>query len=236
VAIYGPWSGKLDNSGETIELKQPDEPNVTPTNVIVPFIMIDKVAYTDQTPWPAGADGIGNSLQRVSNTGFGNDPTNWFAAGVTAGRATVSDLPPFVSINSPTNTATILSSNGVTVAVVAGDNDGNIALVQLLVDDVELTRWTLASSTYFWPNPPGGTHQLKARATDNLGAITESQIVTAKFVPPPPQVTFLSPTNGTIILKGTTVNLGVTASGAGQPSSVDFLMDGAWIGTVGSPF
>ncbi|HLP77056.1 MAG TPA: lamin tail domain-containing protein, partial [Candidatus Paceibacterota bacterium] len=46
VAVYGPWSGKLDNSTDTIELKQPDKPDVTAT-VIVPYVTIDRGAYQD---------------------------------------------------------------------------------------------------------------------------------------------------------------------------------------------
>jgi len=37
VPIFGPWSGKLDNAGETIELMSPNKPDVTSSNVIVPL-------------------------------------------------------------------------------------------------------------------------------------------------------------------------------------------------------
>ena len=33
--------------------------------------------YSDQTPWPGGADGIGLALQRVSFSATGNDPSSW---------------------------------------------------------------------------------------------------------------------------------------------------------------
>lgn len=78
--IYGPWSGKLDNSEDTLELKYPDMPEVTPTNVIIPYVLVDKVTYHDTPPWPMGADGLGLSLQRRALAEFGNDPLNWRAA------------------------------------------------------------------------------------------------------------------------------------------------------------
>jgi hypothetical protein len=80
ITIYGPWSGKLDNSQDTIELKYPDAPEITPTNVIIPYVLVDKVTYHDTTPWPPYADGSGMSLQRRDPTAFGNDPINWKAA------------------------------------------------------------------------------------------------------------------------------------------------------------
>jgi hypothetical protein len=86
VGVYGPWNGKMDNSGETIELKCPDKPDVTSTNVTVPFVMIDKVAYQDVSPWPTNADGLGSSLQRRVPGDYGNDPVNWAGALPTAGR------------------------------------------------------------------------------------------------------------------------------------------------------
>jgi hypothetical protein len=89
VAVLGPWSGQLDNSGDTIELKQPDEPD--PVTGFVPFILIDKVKYSDVAPWTIGADGTGKSLQRIVNAGFGNDPINWCAADPTAGNSNETD-------------------------------------------------------------------------------------------------------------------------------------------------
>jgi hypothetical protein len=55
-------------------------PEVTPTNVIVPYVLADKVTYHATPPWPMGADGLGLSLQRRALAEFGNDPLNWRAA------------------------------------------------------------------------------------------------------------------------------------------------------------
>lgn len=186
VAVYGPWAGRLDNTGETIELKQPDDPDLVGGVLFTPFIMIDQVAYRDAAPWPPGADGIGNSLQRVSLSGFGNDPTNWFAAGVTAGRANLPNLAPTVTITVPAAGAIVSATNGVTVSVVAADPDGTIALVKLLANGVVIRQWTTASSNYFWGNPPGGAQTLQAIATDNLGAVSISSNILIHVVIPPP--------------------------------------------------
>jgi hypothetical protein len=81
VPIVGPYSGKLANDNEDIELKRPDEPN----GGEVPYILVDRVKYFDRGAWPVEADGTGLSLQRVNPILFGNDPANWIAATPTAG-------------------------------------------------------------------------------------------------------------------------------------------------------
>ena len=80
-AITGPWSGKLANDNDDIELRRPDAPNTTG----VPYILVEHVHYYDVAPWSSLADGTGFSLQRVSATGFANDSTNWVATTPTPG-------------------------------------------------------------------------------------------------------------------------------------------------------
>ncbi len=236
VAIYGPWTGKLDNSGESIELQQPDKPDVTPTNVFVPYIVIDRVDYRDQAPWPAGADGLGNSLQRRNNSGFGNDPTNWFAAGTTVGRAPVLNSAPTVTITAPANGASLVLPN-VTIAISANDSDGAVALVELFAADVLLSQWTATASNYLWSGAAAGTYTLHARVTDNLGAVAISDSVLVTVLTPPPSVTILAPTNDAVLLAGTSVMLSAAAqSGGGDAASVTYLVDGNLLGTVAAPF
>ncbi len=94
VPVFGPWSGQLGNVGESIRLYQPDTPNAT----VVPYILIDQVDYQNQLPWPAAADGIGPSLQRLSESSYGNEPLNWTAVGPSAGLAYVSGgVPPTIA-------------------------------------------------------------------------------------------------------------------------------------------
>src|SRR6185503_5346912 len=45
-----------------------------------PYVLVEQVHYFDAAPWSPSADGTGAALQRVSLSGFGNDPTNWTAA------------------------------------------------------------------------------------------------------------------------------------------------------------
>lgn len=86
--LVGPYRGKLDNGGERIELYKPDPPQ---TNGEVPYVLVEKIEYGDRGAWPTNADGFGLSLQRISATGYGNDPTNWIAATPTPGPSGILD-------------------------------------------------------------------------------------------------------------------------------------------------
>jgi hypothetical protein len=93
VRLFGPYSGKLDNSGDDVELKKPTAPVLG----VVPYVLMDKVDYSDSSPWPAGADGFGLSLQRRDHTAYGNDPANWVAAPQSAAAPTASGVVPAIT-------------------------------------------------------------------------------------------------------------------------------------------
>ncbi|MCF7668938.1 MAG: lamin tail domain-containing protein, partial [Verrucomicrobia bacterium] len=76
--IQGPWNGRLDNSGETIELRRSAAPVVMDDGSgFVPYILVERISYKPVSPWPIEADGLGPSLKRIDPTLYGNDPSNW---------------------------------------------------------------------------------------------------------------------------------------------------------------
>ena len=85
--ILGPYNGKLDNSADSVELARPDSPQTVPGPDFgfVPYILVDKVKYSDSAPWPTAPDGAGQSLTRITPGNYGNDPVNWTAAAPTPG-------------------------------------------------------------------------------------------------------------------------------------------------------
>ena len=90
VPIFGPYSGKLGNNGEPIELRKPDPPQTRPPDLgLVPYILVERVTYKDAAPWPTEPDGQGLSLHRIKPEEYGNDPINWLAGDPTPGRAHV---------------------------------------------------------------------------------------------------------------------------------------------------
>jgi CotH kinase protein/Lamin Tail Domain/Fn3 associated/Chitobiase/beta-hexosaminidase C-terminal domain/Immunoglobulin I-set domain/Bacterial TSP3 repeat len=81
VSLYGPYSGKLNNAGASIQLYKPDSPQTSPhpDAGFVPYALVEQVTYSNAPPWPAGADGTGMSLQRRLLGSYGNEPLNWVA-------------------------------------------------------------------------------------------------------------------------------------------------------------
>src|SRR5438046_5472219 len=84
--VLGPYAGVLHDSGERLELKRPAAPALDAQGLtVVPFIVVDAVRYNDKAPWSVPADGDGPSLQRLVSSAYGDDPTNWFASGISPG-------------------------------------------------------------------------------------------------------------------------------------------------------
>ncbi|MBN1444283.1 MAG: lamin tail domain-containing protein, partial [Planctomycetes bacterium] len=67
-AVAGPYSGRLDNSGEIVTLvnRQGD--------------VISRVHYSTSSPWPAAADGAGPSLELVDPHAVPDIPESWAAS------------------------------------------------------------------------------------------------------------------------------------------------------------
>ena len=101
VPIFGPFTAKLDNGGETLRLLQPDEPGVDGLgNPIQPEVPVEILQYDDEDPWPVEPDGSGTSLQRLSLTSYGNDVANWQSATPTPGQVAAEDRQRTIAIDS----------------------------------------------------------------------------------------------------------------------------------------
>jgi hypothetical protein len=112
-SIYGPYGGKLKNSGASVKLYRPDQPQDRPPDFgFVPWVLMDKVSYKDSGAWPTNSDGHGASLQRRHRKEYGNDPINWFAQSPTPGRTNsfVGPLHADTIVRGPGNLTTITFS------------------------------------------------------------------------------------------------------------------------------
>ncbi len=106
MTLFGPYSGKLDNGGEAIELQKPDAPQTVPGPDFgqVPHVAVDRVVYSDLAPWPLTPDGLGDALKRLTASLYGNDPVNWSGGAPTPGAANTAA--------SGTNTPPVLAAIG----------------------------------------------------------------------------------------------------------------------------
>ncbi|MBI5386475.1 MAG: lamin tail domain-containing protein [Verrucomicrobia bacterium] len=156
--VVGPYSGHLANDGEVIELLKPLAPQISTNldNGFVPYVLADRVAYSNLSPWPTNAGGAGLSLQRVSPALYGNEPLNWTAAAPSCGRTNAPVLPPLITAHPQSQSAT----PGTTVTLnVAASGPGPL-FYQWVRDGLELAGGTNdlltltnvqpASSGFYW--------------------------------------------------------------------------------------
>ncbi|NLE25433.1 MAG: T9SS type A sorting domain-containing protein [Clostridiaceae bacterium] len=107
-----------------------------------------------------------------------------------------------VSISSPIKSESFTAPAEITIDAIASDPDGSIVKVEFYNGTNKLGE--KASYPYFfvWKNVPEGTYSLKAIATDNLNARTESEAVqvvvqkSTETVNQLPVVTLISPIHG----------------------------------------
>jgi hypothetical protein len=126
------------------------------------------------------------------------------------------NIPPFVSITSPTNGSEFPALTNIELIAEAGDVDGFVTSVQFFAGTNSLgvvTNWVVVdppvppgsfipgTRAFFlnWTNVPAGSYALTALATDNGGATTVSAPVSITVGPVshlPPKVSIVAPTNG----------------------------------------
>ncbi|HXJ76009.1 MAG TPA: lamin tail domain-containing protein, partial [Candidatus Dormibacteraeota bacterium] len=238
--LFGPYDGKLDNSGASVELVKPAPPVTTPGPGYesVAEILIDRVQYSDTFPWPDGADGSGHSLQRKVLTAYGNEPTNWTAAAVSPGGPNTANLPPTVTLTAPSPGSSFNAFQPLTMTANAQDPDGSILRVEFFADGLKIGEDWTAPFSFAWSNAPMGAHVLFARATDRRLDTAQSAPVNVSATNAPPSVVLTAPAPGSIFSIPTVVMLQATATDAdGSIAKVEFFANGQKVGeTTTSPY
>ncbi|HWQ90727.1 MAG TPA: lamin tail domain-containing protein, partial [Clostridia bacterium] len=181
VTLFGPWHGRLSNSDERIELRRPGQLTAAGD---VPSVLVEAVHYHSAAPWAEGAAGQGSSLQRRLAAAYGNDPVNWIADGASPGATNTVNLPPAVTLTSPTNGQITLYPDGVWIQAAATDPDGSVTKMEFFANGISLGELTNAPYSLHWTNPPTGLHTLTAVARDNSGNFGFSTPVTITVTVP----------------------------------------------------
>jgi hypothetical protein len=85
IGAQGPFTGQLNNSGESIRLRDRNNRE------------LDRIDFRDEGAWPAGADGSGASLAKINQDSISGQSSNWRAS------AQIGGSPGFV--NFPTTSS-----------------------------------------------------------------------------------------------------------------------------------
>jgi len=158
------------------------------------------------------------------------------AAGFSYTRSTppAANVPPTVTIASPTNGASFTSSPAnVPITANANDPDGSVTNVAFFDGGTFLggtnnTPYTVTASL------ATGGHALTAVATDNLGLSTTSTVVnvTVSAANVPPSVSITNPVNNAVFAAPANVTIAATATvSSGSVTNVEFFGNGAPLGS-----
>ncbi|NQU23007.1 MAG: lamin tail domain-containing protein, partial [Candidatus Nealsonbacteria bacterium] len=92
IRIVGPYANTLDDEHGRVRLQRPDEPPIEEPGFF-PGLLEDEATYRNDTGWPIGADGRGDSLHRTDVDTWGNDVGSWTAAVPTPGEVSFVTSP-----------------------------------------------------------------------------------------------------------------------------------------------
>lgn len=142
---------------------------------------------------------------------------------------TVTEAPanvlPTIALTAPSNGATFTAPANVSISATASDSDGSVSLVRFFLNGSQLTSDTSSPYSFVVSNVVAGTHEIYAQAVDNQSAIVTSTTNTITITEPvgvPPSVTLDSPTNGTVVLTGSSITLTATPTDDGSITNVSF--------------
>src|SRR5262245_34770166 len=85
--------------------------------------------------------------------------------------------PPSVSVTAPAAGASVACSSAVTLSASASDSDGTVTKVEFFVDGLKVGEDAAAPYSVAWTANGNGSHQVTARATDNVANTTTSAAV-----------------------------------------------------------
>ncbi len=131
--VFGPFTGRLSNSGETLELRNNNHR------------LMDELAYGTEDAWPVAADGAGPSLAKIDEDAASADPANWRASlqmGGSPGKANPAVGSAATGQLYETQPITTLFSSGLDAAG------------QPLSPGQADPHYTLTASAYSTPPPP----------------------------------------------------------------------------------
>ena len=90
----------------------------------------------------------------------------------------VENLPPVISITSPTKSTSYTAPVNITIDASASDPDGSVVKIEFFSGTLKLGEITSNPYSFTWKNVIEGTYSITATATDNLNSKTVSAPVT----------------------------------------------------------
>ncbi len=181
-----------DNAAPTVSLTAPAAGAIftIPATVTISANAADPDGTVAKVEFYAGSTKVGEDLiapYSYSWTGAAAGTYSITAKAIdNQGKATTSsarsitvagNAGPIVSITSPTTGATFSAPATINITANATDPDGTVSKVEFYVGTTKLREDLTAPYSYSWSGVAMGTYSLTAKATDNLGKVTTSAVV-----------------------------------------------------------
>ncbi len=227
---------------QTVSTAVTFEPGQLSTNVIITPLANSSKGHKSVILSLAGSD----SWRTATNgfiVGFFRRAELFVAYGYT-------NVPPTVSIVSPSNGASYLSLPNIWITADAGDSNGWVTSVQFFANGAAIgtsSNWPSFTGpawrpidrhshfSFLWTGVAAGNYALRAVATDNAGLQTTSAVVNITVTTnlPTPEVRIVSPFDGAQFPIGFPINIFAAAGETnGVISTVEFIANGASIGAI----
>jgi uncharacterized repeat protein (TIGR01451 family) len=182
------------NSAPTVSITMPTNGTVftAPAEVTLGAGASDSDGSVDKVDFYQGATLLGTDATSPYSFTWTNVSSGSYSiaakatdnvGGVTASAPisiTVNALPN-VSISSPASGASFVAPANIIISAVASD-DGSISKVEIFQGSSLIGTDTVSPYSFNWINVPIGSYSLTAKATDNLGATTTSNIISILVV------------------------------------------------------
>jgi RHS repeat-associated protein len=195
----------------------------SPTNDIISVANAIKAAGTRIAVLALGLDPNSNLLavlpsspsdyywaSATNTVALSNVPNSYFSA-----VSCPSNLPPSVTITSPTNYQAFTMPATVNITATAGDPEEGLVRVEFYGGTTLLASDKYSPFTAVWTGPPAGTNTIKAIAYDEFG-LTATSKVDIVVASPTSVIQILSPTNGQLLaFSPTNIPVTILASEAG---------------------
>ena len=142
--------------------------------------------------------------------------------------------PPTVSLTSPSNNQTFLTTDTITFSADASDDQG-VAKVEFFADDNLIGSADTSAPYSVSASLAAGTHTITAKATDTGGLSTTSTSVSITVNAPvdqPPTVSITSPSDGATFLDTDTITFTADASDDHGVTRVDYLEGRTLLGSA----
>ncbi|MDW3094990.1 MAG: Ig-like domain-containing protein [Gammaproteobacteria bacterium] len=142
----------------------------------------------------------------------------------------IPNIEPTVNLTAPSDNASFVFGNAITLIADASDSDGTVTSVEFYDGAILLSTDTTAPYSFTWNGAAEGAHIVTAVATDDDGDVSVSGDVNITVTPPPnvdPTVAITAPAANATFTVGDAINITASASDSdGSITSVDFY-DGA---------